>query len=46
VPRWKLTIVVDDDNADSGVEPLTTAVSNLEYDGYDIVATGKEQLDA
>jgi hypothetical protein len=46
MPRWKLTIVVDDSNADSGVEPLTTAVSNLEYDGYEIITTGKENLDA
>lgn len=36
--KWKLTIVVDDIDADEDSNPISTAVSNLEYDSYKIVS--------
>lgn len=36
--KWKLTIVVDDIDADEDSNPIATAVSNLEYDSYKIVS--------
>lgn len=32
----KLTIFVNDEYADEGTDPIASAVSNLEYDGYTI----------
>lgn len=43
--RYKLTIIVDDTHAESGVLPLTTAVSNLEYDGYEIISSDEIRLE-
>jgi len=40
--KWKLTIVIDDTDADDGSNPISTAVSNLEYDGYKIVSWEEE----
>jgi hypothetical protein len=44
--KWKLTIVVDDANADEGSNPIATAVSNLEYDSYEIVSWTEEKENA
>jgi hypothetical protein len=40
--KWKLTIVIDDTDADDGSNPISTAVSNLEYDGYKIISWEEE----
>ena len=42
--KWKLTIVVDDTNAEEGSNPIATAVSNLEYDSYEIVSWKEEEI--
>ena len=42
--KWKLTIVVDDIDADEGSNPISTAVSNLEYDNYKIISWEEEKL--
>ncbi len=42
--KWKLTIVVDDINADQESNPIATAVSNLEYDGYKITSWEEEEI--
>jgi hypothetical protein len=42
--KWKLTIVVDDVDADQESNPIATAVSNLEYDSYKIVSWEEEKV--
>jgi hypothetical protein len=42
--KWKLTIMVDDTNAEEGTNPIDTAVSNLEYDSYEIVSWEVEEV--
>jgi hypothetical protein len=42
--KWKLTIVVDDIDADQESNPIATAVSNLEYDNYKIVSWEEEKV--
>jgi hypothetical protein len=42
--KWKLTIVVDDIDADQESNPIATAVSNLEYDSYKIVSWEEEKV--
>jgi len=42
--KWKLTIMVDDTNAEEGTNPIATAVSNLEYDSYEIVSWEVEEV--
>ena len=41
--KWKLTIVVDDSNADEGSNPLATAVASLVYESYRIVSWEEEE---
>ena len=40
-----ITIVVSDLGADEETDPLTTAVSNLEYDGYTIMLSMSKVAD-
>lgn len=41
---YKLTIVISDEYADEDTSSLTSAVSNLEYDGYTIHSIDLEEL--
>ena len=41
--EYKITLVIDDSNADEETDPLTTAVSNLEHEGYDVIYTRLER---
>jgi hypothetical protein len=40
--KHMLTIIVDDTNADEDVDPIDSAISNLEYDGFEIVKSAIE----
>ena len=38
----KLVIVVDDSDANEDTDPLSSALSNLEYDGYEVIQSSIE----
>ena len=38
----KLVIVVDDSDANEDTYPLSSALSNLEYDGYEVIQSSIE----
>jgi hypothetical protein len=40
--KHMLTIIVDDTDADEDVDPMASAISNLEYDGFEIVKSAIE----
>lgn len=41
--KYKLTIVLDDSGADDNTDPISSAVSNLEYDNYGIISATIEK---
>ena len=43
--KWKLKIVIDDIEADKESNPISTAVSNLEYDGYKVISWEEVAVD-
>jgi len=38
----KLVILVDDSDANEDTDPLSSALSNLEYDGYEVIQFSSE----